>query len=281
MANKPLVVHTVKDLRAQVSTFRAAGERVALVPTMGALHAGHESLVLKAQEVAQRTVVSIFVNPAQFGPNEDFDRYPRTFDADLEKLTALGVDVVYAPSVAEMYPAGYGTRITVEGPSAGLESDFRPQFFTGVATVVGKLFLQCRPDCAIFGEKDYQQLMVLKRLARDLDLDIEVLAAPTLREADGLALSSRNAYLTPQERSLAPVIHEALSRAATAIGSGTNPEEAVLRASQTISTRGLKVDYVVARNAETLAPLKAPGEPVRLLAAAWLGTTRLIDNLPA
>ncbi len=281
MAKTPLVVHTVKELRAQVQAFRAAGEQVGLVPTMGALHSGHESLVKQMQSLAQRTVVSVFVNPAQFGPNEDFDRYPRTFDADLAKLAALGVDVVYAPSVAEMYPSGYGTRISVSGPSDGLESDFRPQFFTGVATVVGKLFLQCQPDYAIFGEKDYQQLMVLKRLARDLNLEVEVLAAPTLREADGLALSSRNAYLTPQERALAPVIHEALSRAAESIRAGANPEEAVLRASQTISTRGLRVDYVVARNAETLAPLKEPEEPVRLLAAAWLGTTRLIDNLPA
>lgn len=282
MANKPLVVHTVKDLRAQVRAFRAAGERVALVPTMGALHQGHESLVLKAKEAADRTVVSIFVNPAQFGPNEDFDRYPRTLDADVEKLSGLNVDVVYAPSVSEMYPDGHATtRITVEGPSAGLESDFRPHFFTGVATVVGKLFIQCMPDCAIFGEKDYQQLKVVTRMVRDLDLAIAIIPAPTLRETDGLALSSRNAYLTPQERAIAPVIHEALSRAATAIRAGANPEEAILRARQTISTRGLEVDYVVARNAETLAPLKQAGEPVRLLAAAWLGTTRLIDNLPA
>ncbi len=281
MASKPLVVNTVKDLRAQVDAFRATGERVALVPTMGALHEGHEALVLKAREVADRIVVSIFVNPTQFGPNEDFDRYPRTLDADVARLTALGVDVVYAPKASEMYAQGHGTRISVDGPSAGLETDFRPHFFTGVATVVGKLFIQCRPDYAVFGEKDYQQLKVVTMLARDLNLDIEIIATPTLRETDGLARSSRNAYLTEQERAVAPVIHEALSRAAEAIHTGTNPEEAVVRARQTIATRGLRVDYVVARNAETLAPLKEPGEPVRLLAAAWLGDTRLIDNLPA
>ncbi len=281
MASKPLVVNTVKDLRAQVRAFRAAGERVALVPTMGALHEGHEALVLKAREVADRIVVSIFVNPAQFGPNEDFDRYPRTLDADVARLTALGVDVVYAPKASEMYPQGHGTRISVDGPSAGLETDFRPHFFTGVATVVGKLFIQCGPDYAVFGEKDYQQLKVVTLLARDLNLDIEIVATPTLRETDGLARSSRNAYLTEQERAVAPVIYEALSKAAESIHAGTNPEEAVVRARQTIATRGLRVDYVVARNAETLAPLKEAGEPVRLLAAAWLGDTRLIDNLPA
>ena len=281
MASQPLVVNTVKDLRMQVDAFHAAGESVALVPTMGALHEGHEALVLKAREVADRIVVSIFVNPAQFGPNEDFDRYPRTLDADIARLTALGVDVVYAPKASEMYPQGHGTRISVDGPSAGLESDFRPHFFTGVATVVGKLFIQCRPDYAVFGEKDYQQLKVVTLLARDLNLDIEIVATPTLRESNGLARSSRNAYLTEQERAVAPVIHEALSSAAEAIRAGTNPEEAVVRARQTIATRGLRVDYVVARNAETLAPLKEPGEPVRLLAAAWLGDTRLIDNLPA
>lgn len=281
MASKPLVVNTVKDLRAQVRAFRAAGERVALVPTMGALHEGHEALVLKAREVADRIVVSIFVNPAQFGPNEDFDRYPRTLDADVARLTLLGVDVVYAPKASEMYPQGHGTRISVDGPSAGLETDFRPHFFTGVATVVGKLFIQCGPDYAVFGEKDYQQLKVVTLLARDLNLDIEIVATPTLRETDGLARSSRNAYLTEQERAVAPVIYEALSKAAESIHAGANPEEAVVRARQTIATRGLRVDYVVARNAETLAPLKEAGEPVRLLAAAWLGDTRLIDNLPA
>lgn len=280
MATLPKVVGRVADLRAAVAGFRAEGARVALVPTMGALHAGHVALAEKARELAQRTVVSIFVNPTQFAPHEDFSRYPRTLEADLIKLGEAGVDLVYAPTPTEMYPAGFATRIEVGGPSEGLETDFRPHFFGGVAIVVGKLFTQCRPDYAVFGEKDYQQLKVVTRLSRDLDLAVEVVGLPTIREEDGLALSSRNAYLDEDERRIAPVIFTALTRAAEAIRAGTAPDDAVALARGMIEALGLRVDYVAARNAETLAPLKAAGEPVRLLAAAWLGTTRLIDNIP-
>ncbi|MFG1429446.1 pantoate--beta-alanine ligase [Xanthobacter sp. V2C-8] len=282
MASKPVVVETVQELRALTDAFRAQGARIALVPTMGALHAGHMALVRRAREVAQKVVVSIFVNPTQFGPTEDFSRYPRTFEADLEKLAAEGADAVYAPTAAEMYPEGFSTRITMAGPAEGLESDFRPQFFAGVATVVGKLFIRCAPDFAVFGEKDYQQLKVVTRLSRDLDLGVEIVPVATTREADGLALSSRNAYLSAEERSIAPVIHAALKHAGLNIRGGAAPDTAAAKAAETIAAKGLKVDYVVARHAETLAPLTgAQGEPVRLLAAAWLGKTRLIDNLPA
>ena len=277
---RPNVVETVSQLRAAVRGFRGEGAKVALVPTMGALHAGHVALVRRAREIAGRTVVSIFVNPTQFGPTEDFSRYPRTFEADLDKLADVGADLVYAPAPGEMYPEGFATRIVVGGPSEGLETDFRPHFFAGVATVVGKLFIHCMPDYALFGEKDYQQLKVVTRLSRDLDLGVQVVGMATVREPDGLALSSRNAYLSAAERATAPVIHRALSAAAAAIRGGGDPAAAVAQAADAIAAAGLKVDYVAARNAETLAALAGPGEPVRLLAAAWLGSTRLIDNIP-
>ncbi|MEP9350350.1 pantoate--beta-alanine ligase [Xanthobacter sp. KR7-225] len=277
---RPNVVETVSQLRAAVRAFRGEGAKVALVPTMGALHAGHVALVRRAREIAGRTVVSIFVNPTQFGPTEDFSRYPRTFEADLDKLADVGADLVYAPAPGEMYPEGFATRIVVGGPSEGLETDFRPHFFAGVATVVGKLFIHCMPDYALFGEKDYQQLKVVTRLSRDLDLGVQVVGMATVREADGLALSSRNAYLSAAERATAPVIHRSLSAAAAAIRAGGDPAAAVAQAADAIAEAGLKVDYVAARNADTLAALAGPGEPVRLLAAAWLGSTRLIDNIP-
>ncbi|WP_454917556.1 pantoate--beta-alanine ligase [Xanthobacter sediminis] len=280
MASKPVVVETVQELKALTGAFRAKGARIALVPTMGALHAGHMALVRRAQEVADKVVVSIFVNPTQFGPNEDFSRYPRTFEADLEKLAARGADAVYAPAAADMYPEGFSTRIVPAGPAEGLESDFRPQFFAGVATVVGKLFIRVAPDFATFGEKDYQQLKVVTRLSRDLDLGVEIVPVPTTREADGLALSSRNAYLSPEDRATAPVIYTALKSAALNIRGGAAPADAVRKATDAVAAKGLKVDYVAARHAETLAPLSgAEGEPIRLLAAAWLGSTRLIDNI--
>lgn len=280
MATLPKVVGRVRDLRAAVAGYRAEGAKVALVPTMGALHEGHMTLAETAREIAQRTVVSIFVNPTQFAPHEDFSRYPRTLEADLTRLSEVGVDLVYAPTPTEMYPAGFASRIEVGGPSAGLETDFRPHFFGGVATVVGKLFIQCAPDFAMFGEKDYQQLKVVTRMSRDLDLGVEVVPVPTVREEDGLAMSSRNAYLDAEQRQIAPVIYTALSRAAEAIRGGAAPDAALATAHGMIEALGLRVDYVAARNAETLAPLKeGAGEPVRLLAAAWLGETRLIDNI--
>lgn len=279
MGPMPKLAGTVEELRETVGGFRAAGATVALVPTMGALHAGHIALARKAKEVAGRAVVSVFVNPTQFAPNEDFGRYPRTLEADIEKLSEVGVDAVYAPTPAIMYPDGFCTSVAVKGPAEGLESDFRPHFFGGVATVVSKLFTQCRPDFAIFGEKDYQQLKVVTRMARDLDLGVTVVPLATAREADGLALSSRNAYLSAEERAVAPVIYRALQTAAEAIRAGTAPDAATEAAGATIAAAGLKVDYVAARHAESLAPLAAAGEPVRLLAAAWLGKTRLIDNI--
>lgn len=279
MAEKPQVAETVAALRQQVKAWRAAGESVALVPTMGALHEGHMGLVELARSKARRVVVSIFVNPTQFAPNEDFSRYPRTFEADLEKLAQVQADLVYAPSPADMYPPGFATSIVMAGPAQGLESDFRPHFFSGVAIVVSKLFLQCLPDYALFGEKDYQQLKVVTRMAADLNLQLEVVPGPTAREPDGLALSSRNRYLSPEERATAPVIYRALNAAAAALRAGTAPEVAMAQARTTLSDAGLRVDYVEARHAETLAPLTGAAEPIRLLAAAWLGTTRLIDNI--
>ncbi|MFG1398434.1 pantoate--beta-alanine ligase [Roseixanthobacter pseudopolyaromaticivorans] len=279
MAGKPEVVETVDTLRTRVGTWRAGGEKVALVPTMGALHEGHIALVRHAKTLAQRIVVSIFVNPTQFAPNEDFSRYPRTFDNDLALLAAEGVDVVYAPTAADMYPQGFATHFAMGGPALGLETDFRTHFFAGVAIVVSKLLIRTGPDYAMFGEKDYQQLKVVTRLAADLDLPVEIVPGATVREHDGLALSSRNRYLSPEERAIAPVIHLALKEAAAAIRAGTPANAAATAAADRITTAGLKVDYVAARHAETLAPLASADEPVRLLAAAWLGKTRLIDNI--
>ncbi|OYW34355.1 MAG: pantoate--beta-alanine ligase [Rhizobiales bacterium 12-66-7] len=279
MAGKPEVVETVDALRAQVAAWRAAGEKVALVPTMGALHEGHIALVRQAKTLARRIVVSIFVNPTQFAPNEDFSRYPRTFDNDIALLAAEDVDVVYAPTAADMYPQGFATHFAMGGPALGLETDFRTHFFAGVAIVVSKLLIRTGPDYAMFGEKDYQQLKVVTRLAADLDLPVEIVPGATVREHDGLALSSRNRYLSPEERAIAPVIQQALKDAAAAIRAGTPADTASAAAADRIAAAGLKVDYVAARHAESLAPLAGPGEPIRLLAAAWLGKTRLIDNI--
>lgn len=281
MANETRVVRTVRSLRHALEAWSRAGERVALVPTMGALHSGHLTLVKAARRKAERVVVSIFVNPAQFAANEDFGTYPRTFRQDLRKLAVAGVDLVYAPAVEEMYPEGFSTRIVPEGPAlAGLEDAFRPHFFGGVATVVGKLLLQVRPDLALFGEKDYQQLKVVTRLARDLDLETRIIGVPTVREKDGLALSSRNVYLSEEERASAVALPEALKKAAEAIASGQQGGRALAQGRAALERAGFAVDYFEARDAETLAPLKrGQRQQVRLLAAARLGSTRLIDNL--
>lgn len=275
----PQIASSLTELRAAVRGFRAAGETLALVPTMGALHDGHIALVRQAQALASRVAVSIFVNPTQFAPNEDFSRYPRTFDADVEKLRQVGADLVYAPGPEDMYPSGFCTQITLAGPALGLETDFRPHFFSGVAIVVAKLLTQSGADHAVFGEKDYQQLRVVTQMARDLNLPVQIVPGPTVREADGLALSSRNRYLSPDDRATAPVIYQALTAAAAAIRAGSAPTAAAHEAAETISRAGLRVDYVAARNADTLAELSTTGEPIRLLAAAWLGSTRLIDNI--
>jgi pantoate--beta-alanine ligase len=269
-------------LRRSVKHWRDAGATVALVPTMGALHAGHLSLVRIARRRADRVVVSIFVNPAQFAPTEDFSTYPRTFAADLALLAQAQADLVWAPqSVGVMYPDGFSTRIVPEGPAlAGLEDRFRPDFFKGVATVVAKLFTQAMPDIAVFGEKDFQQLKVVSRMARDLDLPVRVIGASTVREKDGLALSSRNVYLSADERTVAPALYRVLRLCADEIAKG-RPVGAVLSEGRAALARGgFALDYLEARHAETLAPIKSIKDgPVRLLVAARLGATRLIDNV--
>jgi pantoate--beta-alanine ligase len=283
MASQPRLVRTLPALRRTLAPFRDAGEKIALVPTMGALHAGHLSLVRLARRRARRIIVSIFVNPAQFAPSEDFASYPRDFAADRAALTLTGTDVIWAPAVEAMYPAAFALQIVPGGPArAGLEDKFRPHFFAGVATVVAKLLLQCRPDIAIFGEKDYQQLKVIMALARDLDLSVSILGAPTRRERDGLAMSSRNAYLSAAEREKAPLIYRTLKECAEKIAQGVRPAIAAEQGRAVLAQAGFAVDYLEARHAETLQPIERRKEgPVRLLAAARLGRTRLIDNLPA
>jgi pantoate--beta-alanine ligase len=275
------VVRTVPAVRRAIERIRARRARIALVPTMGALHEGHLSLVRLARRRADRVVVSIFVNPTQFAPNEDFRSYPRTFAADRKALAAQNVDLVWAPSAETMYPEGFGTKIVPEGPAlAGLEDAFRPHFFAGVATVVAKLLIQCAPDIAIFGEKDYQQLKVITQLARDLNLNTRIVGAPIVREPDGLARSSRNVYLTPDERQAAPTLYRVLTECAAQIAAG-HPLPAALDEGRTAITQaGFALDYLEARHAETLAPVSSPKDgPIRLLVAARLGRTRLIDNV--
>jgi pantoate--beta-alanine ligase len=275
------VVRTVSALRRAVMRWRAAGERIALVPTMGALHAGHLALVRAARRRARRVVVSIFVNPAQFAPHEDFASYPRSWDTDLAALSAMGIDLIWAPAVAAMYPSGFATRIVPQGPAtAGLEDKFRPQFFSGVATVVGKLLIQCAPDLAMFGEKDYQQLMVVTRLAKDLDLPVKIVPVATVREADGLALSSRNGYLSASERAAAPTLYRVLEDCAGKIARGELAARVLHEGAAAIERAGFVLDYLEARHADTLAPLSSPADgPIRLLVAARIGKTRLIDNI--
>jgi pantoate--beta-alanine ligase len=275
------VARTVPALRLAAMQWRAAGEPIALVPTMGALHAGHIALVRAAKRRAQRIVVSIFVNPAQFAPEEDLATYPRTFDSDLAMLAQLPVDLVWAPSTEVMYPPGFAMRVVPAGPAtAGLEDKFRPHFFVGVATVVAKLLIQCAPDFAMFGEKDYQQLKVVSRMAKDLDLPAKIVAVPTVREKDGLALSSRNAYLSASERAIAPALHRVLENCAGRIASGEFLPRVLDEGGAAIEHAGFMLDYLEARHAETLTPLGSIGDgPVRLLGAARLGKTRLIDNL--
>ena len=274
------IVRTVEELRRRMQPWRAQGLRTGLVPTMGALHDGHVELVAQGLRRADRIVVTIFVNPAQFGPNEDFALYPRDERADTGKLAQAGAHLVFAPEPREIYPDSFCTTVSVDGPAkAGLEDNFRPHFFDGVATVVAKLFAQASCDYAMFGEKDYQQLKVVTRMALDLDIATKIIAVPTVREADGLAMSSRNAYLSEEDRDRAPLLHRALNEAAEAIRAGTPSGRAAAAAQGKLADAGFRVDYVAARNAETLAELREPGEPVRLLAAAWLGGTRLIDNV--
>jgi pantoate--beta-alanine ligase len=275
------VMRTQPALRRAIANFRGRGCTIALVPTMGALHEGHFSLVRRAQSRADRVVVSIFVNPTQFAPHEDLTTYPRTLSADVAALAERQVALIWAPSVRTMYPDGFATRVVPGGPATvGLEDASRPHFFAGVATVVAKLLIQCEPDIALFGEKDYQQLKVVAQLSRDLGLKTRIIGAPIVRERDGLALSSRNRYLTPAERQSAPMLYRALKEAAATIGAGAPIADVVKRAREAIARGGLQLDYFEARNADTLEPLKASrGEPIRLLAAVRIGTARLIDNI--
>jgi len=280
MPRTPKIIRTLAALDRIIGPSRPR-KTLALVPTMGALHAGHLALVRRARRRAQRVVVSIFVNPTQFAPHEDLGTYPRTFAADLQALAQENVDIVWAPSVEIMYPAGFSTAVVPEGPAkAGLEDAFRPHFFAGVATVVTKLFTQCRPDFAMFGEKDYQQLQVVTRMSQDLNLRVKVIGVPTAREKDGLALSSRNAYLSVAERATAPALFRSLTACAERIASREPIASVLADGRVAIAAAGFALDYLEARHAQTLQPItSAKDGPIRLLVAARLGKTRLIDNV--
>jgi pantoate--beta-alanine ligase len=275
------IVRTVVDLRARVRAWREAGATVGLVPTMGALHDGHLALVRQVGALTDRGCISLFVNPTQFGPNEDYTIYPRDESSDAAKLTALGADMLFAPDAEEMYPEGAVTRVCVTGLADMLEGEHRPGFFTGVATIVCKLLLQVLPDIAVFGEKDYQQLLVVRRMVTDLWIPTRIEAVPTVREGDGLALSSRNAYLTPEQRQVAPTLHRTLDAVASGVASGADAIDRAEWGEAELLRAGFDaVDYVAVRDAETLALWQGPTRPGRVLAAARLGSTRLIDNVP-
>ncbi len=293
-ADSPLICTTKAQLRAAVAARRAAGQKTALVPTMGALHAGHLSLIDQARRHADCMVCSVFVNPTQFAPEEDLEDYPRNEEADIAALQSRRVDIAWMPSADEMYPDGFQTEIRLPSLASGLCGASRPHHFAGVATVVCKLFNQVRPDVAVFGEKDFQQLRILQQLSKDLDLDIEVLGAPIVREGDGLAMSSRNAYLTTADRRAAPALYFNLCRARNAIRAGTPPTAAVNDASERLVEAGFEIDYVRLCDPLTLDELddeafelagggdsnvEGEGTPARLFGAAWLGETRLIDNV--
>jgi pantoate--beta-alanine ligase len=275
------VARTVAALRDAVAGWRARQERVGLVPTMGALHRGHLALVEAARRDCRRVVASLFVNPKQFGPREDFAAYPRDEAADLAKFREGGVDLVFAPTVAEMYPSGFVTSVRLGGIGEVLEGAHRAGHFDGVATVVSKLLLQCLPDAAYFGEKDYQQLLVVRRMARDLDIPLRIEGVPTVREPDGLALSSRNVYLSREERQIAPLLHQVLNDTATAIAAAPDTIAANLeKGIAVLRQAGFVPDYLEMRDAADLSPMTALDRPARLLVAAHLGRTRLIDNIP-
>jgi pantoate--beta-alanine ligase len=281
MPRTPLIVRNVSALRRAVDKLRSRKATVALVPTMGALHDGHVSLVRLAKRRADKVVVSIFVNPTQFAPTEDFGAYPRTWKEDVAKLTAENTDLIWHPDAKAMYPDGFATRVVPEGPATvGLEDRFRPHFFGGVATVVAKLFAQVRPDVAIFGEKDFQQLRVVTRMAGDLDLGVKVVGSKTVRERDGLAMSSRNVFLSAEERRIAPELHRAMKESAGLLRNGTEIETAMAVGAESITAAGFALDYFELRHAETLAPVTSIKDgPMRILVAARLGKTRLIDNI--
>ena len=274
------IVRTVAELRSRISMWRREGQSVALVPTMGSLHAGHLSLMKVGKEKSDRVVATIFVNPLQFAPNEDFEAYPRREDSDIRKLVEEDIDLLFAPDVSEMYRPDATTTISVGGLTDCLCALSRPGFFDGVATVVTKLLLQALPDIAIFGEKDYQQLLVIKRLATDLDIPVEIIGAPTIREEDGLALSSRNVYLDTKSRSIAPSMYNILTQYASDISNGNDIKKSLQLAKQNMQKSGFeKIEYLDLRSSQTLQACNDIKRPSRLFAAAWLGSTRLIDNL--
>jgi len=277
-----LICRDLASLRAATASLRAAGKRLALVPTMGALHDGHLALVAVGRQAADAVATSIFVNPLQFNANEDLSRYPRDEEGDLAKLRAAGCDLVWMPPVEAMYPPGSATVIEVAGPTAGWEGDARPGHFRGVATVCCKLFLQSQAEVAAFGEKDWQQLQVVTRMASDLDIPIRILPVPTVREADGLAMSSRNRFLSPEDRATAPVLHRTMTRAASEIAAGHAVGSVLAEGVETLRDTGFAPDYLALVEAETLKPLTARrmDGPMRMIAAARLGTVRLLDNIP-
>ncbi|MGO9544131.1 MAG: pantoate--beta-alanine ligase [Rhodomicrobium sp.] len=275
----PVIRHT-NQLRQLVQQWRRRGNKVALVPTMGGLHEGHLSLVRLAKQQANRTVVSVFVNPTQFAPHEDYDRYPRNEERDWHKLLSVQADAMYVPDVHDIYPEDFATRVEVAGVAQTLEGLSRPHFFSGVTTIVTKLFMQCLPDIAIFGEKDYQQLLVVKRLVKDLDFPITIVPAPVMREASGLAMSSRNVYLDDSERSIAPQLYEVLVDMAGDLASGRAVEDTVRQGWSRLEKAGFRIDYLEVRDSETLIPVETAVEaPARVLAAVYLGRVRLIDNV--
>lgn len=282
MSQTPPVVRSVAELRAVIAGWRRNGETVALIPTMGYLHDGHLSLVTRGRQLCRRTVATLFVNPTQFGPNEDLARYPRDEAGDLAKLGSVGCDLLFAPTVEEMYPPGFATSVAVRGVSDCLCGESRPHHFGGVALIVTKLLLQALPDVALFGEKDYQQLQVIRRFVRDLDIPVRVEGVPTVRESDGLAMSSRNAYLTAEERACAPTLNRAMIKAAACLAGGGADAAPVLAAAraEVLAAGFQSIDYLDLRDAETLEALARADRPARLFAAARLGKARLIDNIP-
>jgi pantoate--beta-alanine ligase len=275
------IVRRTEDLRVAIAPWRAAGQRVGLVPTMGALHDGHMALVHRARSDCDRVVVTIFLNPKQFNAAADLDQYPRDLAGDCALLAAAGADLVFAPEVGEMYPDGFVTTVSVAGLTDCLCARARPGHMDGVATVVTKLLMQAQPDDAYFGEKDYQQLLVVRRLVRDLCVPVRIGAVPVVRDADGLALSSRNVFLTPAQRRQAPALYRVLQTAAGRLIAGGDTAKELARAREALAKAGFDtIDYVELRRGDTLAPLAYPEPPARLFAAAWLGQTRLIDNVP-
>ncbi len=284
MSDKILLARRVGELRIRVNCWRQEGLRVGFVPTMGALHKGHLALITRARMHADKVVASVFVNPTQFGPGEDYATYPRNEAQDTALLAAAGCHLAYLPAPDDIYPPGFATRVRVSGLTEVMCGATRPGHFDGVATIVTKLFHQCQPHIAVFGDKDYQQLLVIRRLVADLDMDIEILGQPTVRESDGLALSSRNAYLSPQERNIAPRLYATLQEMAHSLAAGKTVGETLDEGTQALTGLGFRIDYLDIRDAQTLAPAPttkplASPESHRIFTAAWLGQTRLIDNV--